>query len=351
MSLVITMWDKSIGIAVSDGRAVTVTNGTKIPAREDHSKISRLPDGSVLGLTGGLRDGAVTSLSGVITEPLRREIHAASAGHTFRELCERIPRLLAEYRVKYPELTFGVSLLGNDNGTIRGAAYTSDTAAPWDESDIGSNVLGLSADANTEAAKLVREYTASRLPRNYVHLTDAYSALKRIVTDVSRRHIELNDRIFCEVIAAPGERTALDMPLLADGSQLTTAGVLTAQPVTLSTGLVCTTAWQALPGLTFSQTAQSAGDVFNVMATLGIRNASGTITYNPQVALYVDGASVLTLTFTVAANMTLYIPFQAFGITGLSAGTHTFQFYALADTGTYVEFLQGQSRANLQRIF
>ena len=70
MSLVIVVWDKSVGIAVSEGRAcVRRQNGEWIPVLEDRCKITRLRDGSVLGVTGD------------ICEPLREAIKAeAEAG-------------------------------------------------------------------------------------------------------------------------------------------------------------------------------------------------------------------------------------------------------------------------------
>lgn len=156
MSLVMTVWDKSVGVAVCEGRAVAKVNGVKVPASEDCSKLTRLRDGSILGLTGGLRDGYESTAmpDAIVTEPLRRAIHAAPGG--FRELCGVIPKLIAEYGGKYPELGFGVSLLGNDSGTIRGASWSTSCPESLPDSDVNVNVLGLSEDANREALQAAR---------------------------------------------------------------------------------------------------------------------------------------------------------------------------------------------------
>lgn len=73
MSLIITAWDKSWGVAVCEGRAIAIQNGVKVPAVEDHSKLSLLPDGSVLGITGGFRKGHTrTSMCGANSRNGRR---------------------------------------------------------------------------------------------------------------------------------------------------------------------------------------------------------------------------------------------------------------------------------------
>lgn len=190
MSLVITIWDKSVGIAVCEGRAIAKVNGEKIPVREDCSKLSRLADGSILGLTGALRPGYETTSfpNGAVTDGLRREIYELSETHGFRELCAVMPDLLADYGLKYPELSFGISLLGNDDGTIRGASFSSTCPACIpDGSDVSANVLGLSEAANQEAAIAVRKYIASK-PRNFVRVVEAANALREIISDLATRY-------------------------------------------------------------------------------------------------------------------------------------------------------------------
>src|SRR5581483_11819873 len=204
MSLVIAAWDESIGIAVCEGRAIVKVNGTKVPMREDCSKLSRLPDGSILGLTGGLREGfsSTTMCDALVTEPLRREIHAQAKGRTFREMCSVIPVLLTEYGVKYPELGFGVSLLGDDNGKIRGAAFSSNgqSSGP-SKTGVDANILGLNQAASDEATAAVRRYFAGTT-RAYLDGVKACAAFERIIKDLASRHVELNDHVQFEFIGA-----------------------------------------------------------------------------------------------------------------------------------------------------
>jgi len=202
MSLVITAWDTSLGIAVCEGRAITKVHGNKIPVREDQTKLSRLADGSILGLTGGLRDGydSTTMRESLVTDPLRRDIHAEAETHTFREMRFVIPRLLAEYAVKYPELGFGVSLLGNDGGKVRGAAWSSNGAVydPADTPGVRASILGCNEAVNREATEAVRKVTANQsiLPFG-MHI-----ALENIIKNLARRHVELNDHISVEFVSA-----------------------------------------------------------------------------------------------------------------------------------------------------
>jgi len=349
MSLVITVWDKSLGIAVCEGRAIAKVNGTKIPVCEDHSKLSRLPDGSILGLTGGLRPGyEATAMDGVVTEPLRCAIHAKAETHGFRELCGVIPELLTEYGTKYPELAFGVSLLGNDNGAIRGASWSSTCPACIPEgSDVSANVLGLSAEANHEALDAVNQYIAA-MPRNYVHVADTVKVLQGVIKDVAARHVELNDHLQVECVTTSEKREALDWSgLLTDGSTLTTAGVITQTAQTSMAAALNTGSFAAIPGLSFTVTTASTNDVYNISAMLILLATSAA---QAEIELLVDGsgAAKQNVTFSLAGTgVPIYAPFLA-SVTGLSAGTHTLQFYGYTNGSVNLEAL---SYAMCQRVF
>jgi hypothetical protein len=131
MSLVISAWDKHAGVAVCEGRVGKWVDGKYVPTEEDHSKLTRLPNGGILGVAGHSREGFSTyaSLTDVLAEQLRPAIVQAAEMHGFRELSELIPALLADCNRAHPELFFCVSLLGTDNGTVRGGAWDSDGKA------------------------------------------------------------------------------------------------------------------------------------------------------------------------------------------------------------------------------
>ena len=363
MSLVITAWDRSVGVAVCEGRAVTLgANGEKIPAREDASKLSRLPDGSILGLTGGPLEGctavAVAVLTqSLITEPLRRDIHSAAETRGFKEICAFIPELIEKYRAEYPAFGFGVSLLGNDDGIIRGASWSTTATIDNDaESDVSANVIGLSKETNDEASRAVRQYFASTF-RNYLHVSDVCASLEGIIKGLAGRHVELNDRIQFEFIVAPGtERSVIDASrmmagIYTDGSSISTASrVLTATASPTSTGL--SNSFAAVAGLAFTTTVASTSDVFNISACLIF--AGMAVGVEPQVKVVdsVTGVSYGLQTFyAYAASAMNTFPFFV-SITGLSAGAHTLQFYA--DTSAAVgsgNTISTSSYAVCQRIF
>jgi hypothetical protein len=131
MSLVISVWDQHAGVAVCEGRVCVRVDGKYVPTEEDHSKITRLPNGGILGIAGHSREGfpAYASLLDVCAEQLRPAIVRASQMRGFRELSRLIPALLADCNLKHPELFFCVSLLAKDGGTVRGGAWDSDGKA------------------------------------------------------------------------------------------------------------------------------------------------------------------------------------------------------------------------------
>jgi hypothetical protein len=329
MSLVLTAFDKSMGVMVSDGRCMGLNeNGVKVPTAEDCSKISRL-DGSIIGITGGLREGYTsTSLRGLVTAPLRRDIHAASG--TFGELCEVIPRILAVYRAKHPELSFGVSLLGNDNGVIRGATWTS--VGDVDRCEMGKegeniHVLGLTTEANAEALKLVRAHLAG-LPWDVPLMsTDTRASLELIIRSVAANRAEINGNVFCETIAA--------VPMLADGTSLASASRVSIAPATQGSALTISGGGWCVTSLGWTVTSSGVGDVFEITASLALTTTAGVNLGNTQVGVALDSATWAWGPVTIVAP-TVYSPLSINAwVTGLSAGTHTLVLWmAAAGTGT-----------------
>jgi hypothetical protein len=124
MSLVITVWDKSVGIAVSEGRIAAKIDGEYVPIEENYSKLTRLANGGVLGITGNFREGfpIVTPLRDAVEQHLRPSIVKAASSTDFRGLCQFIPALLRKIFASYPGLIFCVSLIGIEDGTVRGGA-------------------------------------------------------------------------------------------------------------------------------------------------------------------------------------------------------------------------------------
>lgn len=132
-----------------------------------------------------------------------------------------------------------------------------------------------------------------------------------------------------------------------DGSVLTTAGVqnFTATP----SGSQTLGSNAAISGLGWTLNAQSGNDTFNVTASLCLSpSASGNQIV--IVSLCVDGSPVAShnVQIVVAQGQAQFFPFVA-SVTGLSAGSHTIQFYAsLVGSGAYIST---ESYALCQRIF
>lgn len=347
MSLVIAARDRAIGIAISEGRAVAYVNGSKVPVCEDASKLSRLADGSILALTGGLRDGyETTTMRGesVSTEPLRRDIHAAAETRTFPEICAIIPDLLAKYRATYPELGFAVSLVGNDGGKVRMVSWSSGRdeieCREDSDADMTSNVIGLSNEANKEASRAVREYFMSA-KRDYLHINETFAAFRKIIEDLASRHVELNDHIRYEaVVASEEEREVFDITRMlacTDGSNVTTAARVSTSKATITGGSVSVpyNTLTALPGLAWTVSPnESNKDTYNIS---GFLQASGNMAGELQssIYIYVDGNQATNYgdggVYAVIPGSTVS-PFMASGsflgvVSGLSAGTHTIQVY------------------------
>lgn len=351
MSLVMTAWDKSWGVAVCEGRAVAIENGAKVPVAEDHPKLSRLPDGSVLGITGGFRKGhARTSLCGAVTEPLRRDIHAKAETRGFSELCVTIPELLSEYGAKHPELGFGVSLLGTHAGVVQGAAWSSGGGAymPTDTDHVHGSVLGLTDAINQEATDAMRLHFNST-DRRYLDAATPL-ALEQIIRDLAGRHVELNDRIHVETVLAPATTTdgfcLNTLEPKEAGANVTANHVLTSSVNQSMAAAISTSGFGPISGLGWTVNAQSSSDVYNIQAVLILLATSYS---SAEIQLRVDGAAVKQdMTFSLAGSgLPMYVPFIA-SITGLSAGSHTLQFYGYANGSVNIEAL---SYAMCQRVY
>lgn len=355
MSLIITAWDKSWGVAVCEGRAIAIQNGVKVPAVEDHSKLSLLPDGSVLGITGGFREGhSRTSMCGVVTEPLRREIHAKAETQGFKDLCITIPELLAVYRAKYPELGFSASLLGTDDGVVRGAAWSSNGAMymPTDTAKVHASVLGLTDEINQEVTDALRLHF-NGTDRRYL-AAQAPIALGEIIKDLAGRHVELNDRIHFETVLAPAITTdgfcLNTLEPKESGANVTSGHVLSYLATQTATATASATA-VSIPGLAFSFNAASASDEYNFFGSMLGAQTAGTVGAVCQIALWVDGVSKRT---SVVAYPTLNGETSTsfvMSLTGLTAGAHTVQMYFYSTGSSYTFDFYPGSTVLCQRVF
>ena len=191
MCLVISVFDKSRACVVSEGRRSVQTPSGFLAVREDVFKIKRLPDGSVLGLTGD---------TSVITE-LRAAIEARAG--SFSETSAAIS-VLSEFVARYPNALISVSLIGDDGGKIRGLAWGSKmpTTAPYESAgDVAVIVQGYS-ETETEAFAAVSKLIARHrsLPASIAaHLT-------RIIADLATRHTEINTNLHFLTVEAKGKQ-------------------------------------------------------------------------------------------------------------------------------------------------
>jgi hypothetical protein len=141
--------------------------------------------------------------------------------------------------------------------------------------------------------------------------------------------------------------------LFSDGSALTTASRVVTYTASQTSNVSeegATTAI-AIPGMSFSVTAASTSDVFNLWANFSGEQIEGTVGTDLKIWLYVDGSAnqdidfeypVLNISQTGSLLMTL---------TGLSAGSHTLAFYMSPSTSSSGFELFVGSTAVCQRIF
>jgi hypothetical protein len=342
---------------VCEGRVGKWVDGKYVPTEEDHSKLTRLPNGGILGVAGHSREGfsAYASLTDVLAEQLRPAIVQAADMHGFRELSELIPALLADCNRAHPELFFCVSLLGTDNGTVRGGAWDSDGKADVPtETDGAWQILSPSAEFSAEvdaALRVCLEHIGLRNPA----ITS--EVLQNIIRVMAPGHPDINDHTFSEIISASprecmnasnittGTMSAAKV-LFTDGTALTTANrVQTFTASVSASALLSTSGFGVVPGLSISVTAAGASDVFNVSASLILTATAYAIA---EIRAVADSAIKSDVSYTIpGATGYIVVPVLC-SITGLSAGTHTISIQAYAPNGVNIGF---GSQMMLQRIF
>ncbi len=356
MSLVISTWDQHAGVAVCEGRVGKWVDGKYVSTDEDHSKLTRLPNGGILGIAGHSREGfsVYASLLDVVAEHLRPAIVQAAETHGFCELSRLIPALLAGCSRAHPELFFCVSLLGTDNGTVRGGAWDSDDKASVPmETDGAWLILGPSAEMDAAVS------TAVGGCLGVIGLRDVDTtskALESIIRGFAAHCPDINDHTFSEIIcASPREcmnasnitagTMSASRVVFPDGSALTTAGVQMYNASVSTSALLSESGFATIPGLSVSVTAASTSDVFNVSASLIL---TATAYAQAEIRVLADSSIKSDVTYTVpSATGYIVIPLLC-GITGLSAGTHTISLAANAPNGVDIGF---GSQMQVQRIF
>ncbi|HVJ07425.1 MAG TPA: hypothetical protein VM554_03520 [Acidisarcina sp.] len=356
MSLVISAWDKHTGVAVCEGRVGKWADGKYVPTEENYSKLTRLPNGGILGIAGHSREGFSTyaSLTDVLAKQLRPAIVQAAETRGFCELSELIPELLADCNRAHPELFFCVSLLGTDSGTVRGGAWDSDgKASVPTETDGAWLILGPSAEMDAAVSTAVGGCLGA------IGLQDADTtskALECLIRGFAAHCPDINDHTFSEIISSsPREcmnannittgTLAASRVQFPDGSALTTAGVQTFSASASTSALLSQSGFATIPGLSISVTAASTSDVFNVSASLIL---TATAYATAEIRVMADSTSRFDVTYTVpSATGYIVIPVLC-SITGLSAGTHTISMAAYAPNGVDIGF---GSQMQVQRIF
>ncbi len=356
MSLVISCWNQHAGVAVCEGRVGAQVGEKYVPTEEDHSKLTRLPNGGILGIAGHSREGfsAYASLTDVVAEQLRPAIVQTAETHGFRELSRLIPALLADCNRDRPELFFCVSLLGTDDGIVRGGAWDSDgQASVPTETDITWQILSPSVEFSAEVDAVMRvclEHIGLQNPA----ITS--EVLQNIIRTMAPCHPDINDRTRAEIIcASPREcmnannittgTLAASRVQFPDGSALTTAGVQTFSASVSTSALLSESGFATILGLSISVTAASTSDVFNVSASLIV---TATAYATAEIRAVADSSIKSDVSYTIpSATGYIVVPVLC-SITGLSAGTHTISIQAYAPNGVNIGF---GSQMMLQRIF
>jgi hypothetical protein len=141
--------------------------------------------------------------------------------------------------------------------------------------------------------------------------------------------------------------------LFSDGSALTTASRVSnskAQPFETYTSSSSGGVWSAVAGMGFTVTASGATDVFNIFASV---IAEGDNNTEYALMVVVDGNTSNALNASQMAPLSnapfSCAPFFAC-VTGLSAGSHTLQFYAAPSADASFQ-IQSSSYAICQHIF
>lgn len=401
MSLVITAWNPSVGIAVCDGRALGYQDGERVIASEDYYKLARLPNGGILGFAGRLREGypIVNSLMDVIENHLLPDVSLAAREMEFSRLCRFIPERLKAYAARWPELLLFVSLLGSDgdNG-IRGGAWDSNGGAQV-LTEPGTHWLILGPETLAEYAHIAVP-SALRVIGGLRNPSRAGDVLQGIIRRLAASNDDINDHTRAEYlfsqsgvdarssaahVPAFAELTAdlitsgtldaslvdvvninasnidtgtlsADKVLFPDGSDMTTAARVQTSNAKLTTASsLPSSQWIPVNGLAWNVQAESASDVYNVQGVGSISIGGTAGTGMVRFGVFVDGNTGTNYgSGFIYASMPTSAQVSASGayfgsITGLTAGTHTIQVYAWNNTTQSATINDGY--AICQRIF
>jgi hypothetical protein len=135
------------------------------------------------------------------------------------------------------------------------------------------------------------------------------------------------------------------------GANVTSAHILTANSHPTNTVTVTGIPSVIVGGFAFSVNASSASDVYNIFGRVAGTQTAGLTGDDCYIDLYVDG--VLTNSqdcYFPGLNLDSMVSFYM-SITGLSAGAHTFQFYAHSGRSATTWQIFNTSTALCQRIF
>lgn len=359
MSLVITVWDSSAGVAVCEGRALGYVNGAYVPVDEDYSKLVRLPNGNILGFAGRVRDGyplADSPLSGVIAGHLLPAISQAARGVDFRGLCAVIPTLLKEYAVKWPGLLLFVSLLGTDDGIVRGGAWDSDgSAVVPTTAAVTWQILG-PAELSGKAHTLVR--ASLGIIGGLKNPALAGESLQNIIQVLAASSDKINGNTRLEYLHADTPVTALTADMIRTGTlDASAVSVVNINASNINTGTLAASAVQFPDGTTLNNTIvdELVDQTVNHITAKSVNMPASAVTVPahsinvPVATITVDVAGTLDIVRLIIAlgssdssHVAFTASFSWIGqgnlrfalLTGLSAGSHTFYIYGSNVTST-----------------
>jgi hypothetical protein len=136
------------------------------------------------------------------------------------------------------------------------------------------------------------------------------------------------------------------------GANVTSAHAITATASPSAASTTLTTTLVAITAFGFSMNTSNAGDVYNLSAVLDVFAATNGVANNLTIELVLDGNTASPLITRSWSNgysgYIASIPFFA-SINGLSAGSHTLQFYMKATNGSVVVY--NTSYCICQRIY
>ena len=136
------------------------------------------------------------------------------------------------------------------------------------------------------------------------------------------------------------------------GANVTSGHILTATSKPTNTVTVAGIPAVIVGGFAFSVNASSPADVYNIFGRLAGRQTAGITGADCYIALYVDGVNKTyqDCYFAGGLNTDGMCSFYM-SITGLTAGAHTFQFYAYSGNSTTNWTIWNTATALCQRIF